>query len=122
MDTFDCVMPTRVARNGSALTMDGRVNVRGAASALDTGPLEPGCDCYACASFSRGALRHWLKVGEILPLTLLTLHNIAFMMRLMSDMRAHLEAGTFSQFRLDFLARYAGGRYARESGTSGASA
>jgi queuine tRNA-ribosyltransferase len=106
IDIFDCVLPTRVARNGGLLTRQGRLNMRSARYAEDPLPVEVGCDCYTCQNFSRAYLRHLFKAEEILGLHLATLHNIRFMMRLMSDIRAAILAGAYDQFRSEFLAYY----------------
>lgn len=100
IDTFDCVMPTRVARNGAALTGTGRINLRGAEYAQDRRPIEAGCPCYACQHFTRGAIRHWLKAGEILPLTLLSIHNLHHVLDILSRARAAILTGTFTAFRV----------------------
>ncbi len=106
IDIFDCVLPTRVARNGGLFTRWGRLNLRNARYAADPLPVEPGCDCYCCQHFSRAYLRHLFKAGEILGLHLATVHNVRFMTRLMGDIREHIAAGSFSAFREDFLAGY----------------
>ena len=106
IDIFDCVLPTRVARNGGLLTRQGRMNLRNARYAADPLPIEPGCDCYACQHFSRAYLRHLLKTEEILGLHLATVHNLRFMMGLMGQIRQHIAAGTFAEFREAFLAEY----------------
>lgn len=106
IDIFDCVLPTRVARNGGLLTRGGRMNLRNARYAADPLPVEPGCGCYTCQHFSRAYLRHLFKSEEILGLHLATVHNIHFMLRLMDDIRAHIAAGTFAAFRQAFLAGY----------------
>jgi queuine tRNA-ribosyltransferase len=106
IDIFDCVLPTRVARNGGLLTQTGRMNLRNARYAADPLPVEPGCDCYACQHFSRAYLRHLFKAEEILGLHLATVHNIRFMCRLMNEIRAHIGAGSFAAFREAFLTRY----------------
>ncbi len=107
VDLFDCVLPTRVARNGGLLTRGGRLNLRNARFAEDPAPVEPGCTCYTCQHFSRAYLRHLFKTGEVLALRLATIHNLHFMLRLMEDVRAHIWAGTLLQFKADFLANYA---------------
>lgn len=112
VDTFDCVMPTRVARNGGALTMNGRLNLRNAVYASDRRPLAEGCSCYACQRFSRGALRHLLLAREILALQLLTLHNVHFTVELVNRAREAILAGQFARFRDQFLAEYRGGELA----------
>jgi len=106
IDIFDCVLPTRTARNGGLLTRRGRLNLRNAQYAADPLPIEPGCTCYACQHFSRAYLRHLFKADEILGLHLATLHNVHFMLRLMEEIRAHVSAGTFAAFRERFLAEY----------------
>jgi queuine tRNA-ribosyltransferase len=106
VDIFDCVLPTRVARNGGLLTRAGRINLRNSRYAADPLPVEPGCDCYACQRFSRAYLRHLLKAGETLGLHLATVHNLRFMVRLMHDIRASIRTGSLSAFRQDFLAEY----------------
>jgi queuine tRNA-ribosyltransferase len=107
IDIFDCVLPTRVARNGGLFTRAGRMNLRNAAYAADPLPVEPGCDCYACQHFSRAYLRHLFKAGEMLALHLATVHNLRFMMRLMASIQEHIVAGSFVAFRDEFLAGYA---------------
>jgi queuine tRNA-ribosyltransferase len=106
IDIFDCVLPTRTARNGGLLTRSGRLNIRNAQYAADPLPVEPGCDCYTCQHFSRAYLRHLFKAEEILALRLATIHNVRFMLRLAADIRAHIAAGTFGNFRQCFLADY----------------
>ena len=106
VDMFDCVLPTRVARNGGLLTHEGRINIRNARFARDPNPIEPGCSCYACQHFSRAYIRHLFKAGEILGLRLATIHNLHFMLRLMERVRAAIRAGEFQDFRKSFLARY----------------
>jgi queuine tRNA-ribosyltransferase len=106
VDLFDCVLPTRVARNGGLLTSRGRINIRNSKYAVDPLPIEEGCDCYACRGFSRAYLRHLVKAGEILGLRLATLHNLRFMLRLMADVRASILDGSFAAFREAFLSQY----------------
>ncbi|MCU0503291.1 MAG: tRNA guanosine(34) transglycosylase Tgt [Anaerolineae bacterium] len=106
IDIFDCVLPTRVARNGGLFTCGGRLNLRNAKFAADPLPVEPGCDCYCCQHFSRAYLRHLFKAGEILGLHLATVHNVRFMIRLMREIRDHIASGTFPAFREQFLAGY----------------
>lgn len=103
VDTFDCVMPTRIARNAGALTMAGRMNLRLAQYAGDTEPIDRGCECYACRHFSRGALRHFLKAGEILGIHLLTLHNLHFTLDLVRRARAAILSGDFGSFQAAFV-------------------
>ncbi|HEX2426941.1 MAG TPA: tRNA guanosine(34) transglycosylase Tgt [Gaiellaceae bacterium] len=108
IDLFDCVLPTRTARTGSALTWEGRLNLRNAAHRADPRPLDAECDCPACERFSRAYLRHLLTQGEILGLRLLSLHNLRFVLDLTARARAAIERGAFSAFRDDALARLAG--------------
>jgi queuine tRNA-ribosyltransferase len=106
IDMFDCVIPTRYARNGSAFTSRGIVVVRNGKYALDTAPLDKKCECYVCKNFTRAYLRHLLKCGEILGATLVSHHNIYFFISLMRQIRESLKAGTFSQFKKKFLSNY----------------
>jgi queuine tRNA-ribosyltransferase len=106
IDMFDCVLPTRIARNGTAFTAAGTVNLKNAPFAAEQGPIEEGCGCYACREFSRGYLRHLIKAEEILGLRLVSLHNLHFYIRLMERARAEIEAGTFETFRRHFVAGY----------------
>jgi queuine tRNA-ribosyltransferase len=107
IDMFDCVLPTRVARNGAAFTTRGLVNLRNKTHEFDERPIDPDGDtASACAGFSRGYIRHLIKAGEILGLRLLTLHNLHFYLTLMRQAREHIEAGTFQEFKSDFINRY----------------
>ena len=106
MDIFDCVLPTRLARNGTAFTATGTLNLKNAEFALDIRPIEENCACEACREFSRGYIRHLIKAQEILGLRLITLHNLHFYLNLMSKARTEIENGTFDQFRKAFVAEY----------------
>jgi queuine tRNA-ribosyltransferase len=106
VDMFDCVLPTRVARNGTAFTRRGTFAIKGGAVKADFGPIEEGCACFACANFSRAYIRHLLNVNEILGLRLVSIHNSHFYLQVMREIRAHLAAGTFADFRREFAARY----------------
>ncbi len=106
VDIFDCVLPTRLARHGAALTRRGRMNIRNQKYAADPNPLEPGCTCYTCTTFSRAYLRHLVKANEILGHNLLTLHNIHMLETLMREMRRAIVDGTFAEYAADFLATY----------------
>jgi queuine tRNA-ribosyltransferase len=106
VDMFDCVLPTRIARNGTAFTAAGTLNLKNAEFTLDTRPIEEGCSCPACAEFTRGYIRHLIKAEEILGLRLITLHNLYFYLELMTRIRAAIENGTFSQLRREFVAGY----------------
>jgi len=106
-DLFDCVLPTRLARNGSAYTAEGVVPIKAARCRASSEAIEPGCGCYACQTgFSRAYIRHLLNVNEILAFELLTLHNLHFYMQLMRRIRAAIEAGQFACLRREFAARY----------------
>jgi queuine tRNA-ribosyltransferase len=106
IDMFDCVLPTRLARNGTAFTAGGTLNLKNAEYAFQTGPLEEGCACETCRGFSRAYLRHLIKAEEILGLRLLSLHNLHFYLDLMTRARAAIEAGAFSEFRKRFVGGY----------------
>ncbi len=109
VDMFDCVEPTRVARNGSALTRKGRYPVKAGSFKLDTRPIEEGCSCYACTHFSRAYVRHLLNVGEVLGIRLLTIHNIHWFMVFMEDLRASIRQGCFGDFKEAQLAQFSEG-------------
>jgi queuine tRNA-ribosyltransferase len=98
IDLFDCVMPTRHARNGHLFTRTGVINIRNAVHARDTGPIDPECGCYTCRNYSRAYLRHLDRCNEILGARLNTLHNLFFYLDLMRRIRAALEAGEFAEF------------------------
>jgi queuine tRNA-ribosyltransferase len=105
-DLFDCVLPTRNGRNGTLFTCDGELAIRNAIHALDDRPVEDGCDCYACAQFSRAYLHHLAKRSEMLGATLASLHNVRFYQRLMADIRAALASDDYERFAREFAARY----------------
>jgi queuine tRNA-ribosyltransferase len=109
IDMFDCVLPTRTARTGSALTAHGRLNLRNARFARDPRPLEDGCACPACAGFSRAFVRHLVNQQELLGLRLLTLHNLWFTLRLTAGARDAILRGAFDAYRADALAALAAG-------------
>jgi len=106
MDMFDCVLPTRLARNGTAFTSTGTLNLKNSEFALDKRPIEENCACSACREFTRGYIRHLIKAEEILGLRLITLHNLHSYLNLMSRARTEIERGTFDQFRKAFVAQY----------------
>ncbi len=106
MDMFDCVLPTRLARNGTAFTATGTLNLKNAEFTLDKRPIEKNCACETCRQFSRGYIRHLIKAEEILGPRLITLHNLHFYLNLMSKARTEIENGTFDQFRKAFVAEY----------------
>jgi queuine tRNA-ribosyltransferase len=106
IDMFDCVLPTRLARNGTAFTASGTINLKNAEFATQTAPIEKDCTCPACREFSRGYLRHLVKAEEILGLRLITLHNLHFYLELMRRARREILDGTFDHFRRTFVAGY----------------
>ncbi len=105
IDMFDCVMPTRNARNGHLFTADGTVKIRNATHRHDTRPLEADCDCYTCQHFSRGYLHHLDRCGEMLGSMLNTIHNLRYYQRLMAGLRGAIEAGTLADFVAQFYQR-----------------
>jgi queuine tRNA-ribosyltransferase len=107
VDMFDCVLPTRVARTGSALTWEGRLNLRNARFARDAGPLDVGCPCPACARFSRAYVRHLVNQRELLGLRLLSLHNLWYLLALTAGAREAIERGRFAEYKREALARLA---------------
>jgi queuine tRNA-ribosyltransferase len=106
VDMFDCVLPTRIARNGALFTRSGRLNIRNAANSRDARPIEDGCACYTCQHFSRAYLRHLFKSEEILGLRLLTIHNLHFLLNLMRRIRQAILDGRFPAFREEFMDGY----------------
>ena len=111
VDMFDCVLATRVARNGTVFTHDGRLVVRNAKYAEDFTPLDPDCDCYACRNFTRGYIRHLFKAGEILALRLNSIHNIYFLTHMMSEMRQAIENDALLDWTNEFYARQGRGNW-----------
>lgn len=106
IDMFDCVMPTRVARNGTIYTWRGKVSIKRAEYREDSSPLDPECDCYTCTNYSKAYLRHLFLSGEILGSRLNTIHNIHFYMKLMERSRKAIEDGRWAEFRDDCLTRF----------------
>jgi len=106
MDMFDCVLPTRLARNGTAFTSTGTLNLKNAEFAMDKRPIEENCACPACGEFTRGYIRHLVKAEEILGLRLITLHNLHFYLELMRHAREAIQQGSFEQVRKDFVLKY----------------
>jgi queuine tRNA-ribosyltransferase len=106
IDMFDCVLPTRTARNGMLYTSRGKLVIRNARHADDAEPPDPGCACITCRTFSRAYLRHLFKAGEILGLRLNTLHNLHFYLSLVAEARAAVEAGRFDAFRRERIAAW----------------
>ena len=110
VDMFDCVLPTRTARTGSALTTEGRLNLRNSRFARDPRPLDEGCRCPACSRFSRAYIRHLVNQQELLGLRLLSLHNLSYLLQLTAGARAAIERGTFTAYKAEVLGRLAGAR------------
>lgn len=106
VDMFDCVWPTRVARNGMVMTDEGRLNIKNACFRLDERPLDAGCDCFACRNYSRAYLSHLFRSGELTSHRLLSMHNIRFLTRTMERIRAAITNGSFAQFKADFIRKY----------------
>jgi queuine tRNA-ribosyltransferase len=106
VDMFDCVLPTRLARHGAALTPDGRLNLKNAAYRQDLGPLDPGCPCEACTSFSRAYLAHLVRENELLGHRLLTLHNVRFTVDLCRRAREEIVAGHYEAWSRAWISRY----------------
>ncbi|WP_441963499.1 tRNA guanosine(34) transglycosylase Tgt [Mycolicibacterium houstonense] len=107
-DTFDCVSPSRVARNAAVYTATGRFNITGAKYKRDFTPIDAECDCYTCANYSRAYIRHLFKAKEMLSATLCTIHNERFVIRLVDQIRASIVAGEFDELRAHVLGRYYG--------------
>ncbi len=108
IDIFDCVYPTRVARNGSVLTNQGLINMKRQSNEKDFGPIEEGCTCEACSNYSRAYMRHLFKANEILGPMLATEHNLNFMYRFMENMRASIRENRFTEFKNEFLRIFEG--------------
>jgi queuine tRNA-ribosyltransferase len=106
VDMFDCVLPTRVARNGTAYTRRGALGIKGGQFKADFRPIEDGCTCFACRQFTRAYLRHLLNVNEILGLRMLSVHNTHMYLQTMADARTHLAAGTFGEYYREFIANF----------------
>ena len=106
VDMFDCVLPTRMGRNGSAYTPTGTIPVKAARYKEDFSPIQDGCQCYACQNFSKAYIRHLLHAGEIMGARLLTTHNLHFYLHLLRQVREHLEQGTFLDFAAGVLQQY----------------
>ena len=106
IDMFDCVLPTRIARNGALFSKNGRINIYAAPHRARDESLEPGCDCYTCRTFSAAYLHHLFKAKELLGCRLATMHNLRFILRMMEEMREAIVDGTFEEYRQDFHARF----------------
>jgi queuine tRNA-ribosyltransferase len=112
VDMFDCVLPTRLGRTGSAVTWEGRLNLKNARFARDGRPLDEGCGCPACSRFSRAYIRHLISQSEILGLRLLTVHNVAFLLDLCRQARRAIVEDRYGAFQADALARLGAGEAA----------
>ncbi|KAB1661001.1 tRNA guanosine(34) transglycosylase Tgt [Pseudoclavibacter sp. CFCC 13796] len=108
-DTFDCVSPTRVARSSAVYSRHGRYNLKQTRFRMDFSPIDEGCDCYTCTHYTRAYLRHLFKAKEMNAATLCSIHNERFIVRLVDDIRAAMQEGTFDELREEFLGRYYGG-------------
>ena len=106
IDMCDCVLPTRIARNGTAMTWNGKVVVRNATYERDFSPLDSECDCYTCKNYTRAYIRHLIKTNEILGVRLLTIHNLKFLTKLMEKVRIEIERDNILNFREDFYKKY----------------
>ena len=106
IDMFDCVLPTRIARHGNAFTKDGKMNLKNAKYKEDFTPLESTCDCYTCKHYTKSYIRHLLMCDEMLAGTLLSIHNIRFLIKLTEDIRDNIESNTLLEFRDEFIERY----------------
>jgi len=108
IDTFDCVAPTRQARNAALFTLDGRINIKNSCFEKDFGPIDKNCDCYTCKNFTRAYIRHLFMADEILGLSLATIHNERFVVRTVDCIRESIKNGTFFNYKKEFLERYYG--------------
>jgi queuine tRNA-ribosyltransferase len=106
IDMFDCVLPTRIARNGTCMTSTGRLVIRNAKYARDYGPLDPNCSCYTCTNYSRAYLRHLIKADETFGIRLTTYHNLHFLLEMMRGVRQAIREDRLLDFRDDFFERY----------------
>ena len=107
---FDCVAPTRLGRNGTAFTSEGKIIIRNSPYAEDFGPLDPKCSCYTCNTFSRAYLRHLFNAEEMLGLILLSFHNVYFFLELMRKIREAIGQDRFVEFKKEFYSDYAGAK------------
>ena len=108
VDMFDCVLPTRIARNGTAMTSNGKVVVRNATYQEDFTPLDSECDCYVCRNYSRAYIRHLIKANEILGARLITYHNLYFLLKLMKNIRNAIQKDNLLQYKKEFFFKYYG--------------
>ncbi len=115
VDMFDCVLPTRIARNGTCMTNRGRLVVKNAQFAEDFTPLDPECDCYTCKNYTRAYLRHLLKADETFGIRLTSYHNLYFLINLMKNVRQAIMDDNLLEFRQDFMEKYGYGKTAEIS-------
>ncbi len=108
VDMFDCVLPTRIARHGTAMTTEGKIIIKNKSYESDLGPLDPNCDCKACRNYSRSYIRHLFKAGEALGDRLVSYHNLYFLKNLMNDVRTAIKEDRLGDFRKEFFERYYG--------------
>jgi queuine tRNA-ribosyltransferase len=113
IDTFDCVAPTRQARNGALFTYDGRINIKNGGYSVDFNPIDKECDCYACKNYTRAYIHHLFRSNEIFGLTLASIHNERFVVRTVDNIRAGINDGSFWEYKREFLERYYGVEVAR---------
>ncbi|MGJ7920581.1 tRNA guanosine(34) transglycosylase Tgt [Neobacillus sp. LXY-4] len=106
VDMFDCVLPTRIARNGTLMTSEGRLVVKNAKFAKDFGPLDPNCDCYTCKNYSRAYIRHLIRCDETFGIRLTTYHNLYFLLKLMEQVRQAIREDRLGDFREEFFEKY----------------
>jgi len=106
VDMFDCVLPTRLGRNGTVWTYDGKRNLLNSKFQTDLSPIEKDCDCYGCQNFNRSYIAHLIREGEILGIRLASLHNLRFMMRFMEDIRNSIKEDKFQKFKSDFIKNF----------------
>ena len=105
-DTFDCVSPARIGRNGALYLPDGRINITNTAFKQDLRPVDETCDCYTCRNYSRAYLYHLFRAHELLANTLATIQNERFIIRIVDDIRVHIDQGDLEEFKVKWLARY----------------
>ncbi len=106
VDMFDCVLPTRIGRHGLAMTSQGRVNIKNQQYEKDWSPLDPECDCYTCRNYSKAYLRHLFKAGEMLSSTLMSTHNLHFLIKMMEQIRTSIEEDRFLEYKKEFYEKY----------------
>ena len=109
IDMCDCVLPTRIARNGTAMTSHGKVVVRNATYERDWGPLDPECDCYTCKNYTKAYIRHLITCEETLGGRLLSIHNIRFLIKEMEEIRESIKNNKFSSYKEEFIKKYKNG-------------